>query len=121
MQNQKSKKDDSYYYRSYKNNGNNLLVNYSNLLLPFYKKSAVKEYFKKLEKVEDYNVKTNIYGLMLHMGIEVSDDKWEALAADNINRNFLYTYLKDKKHFQYLKDAGRFYFNKLSYKSFFCI
>lgn len=89
--------ESSYYYSSYKNEGNDLLVNYATLLLPFYKKPAVKEFFLKLAKVEDYIVNTDIYTTMIKLNLEVNNEIWTKLAADNINRHYLYSALKRVK------------------------
>lgn len=86
--------ENSYYFSSYKNQGNDLLVNYATLLLPFYNKPAVKEFFLKLSKVEDYIVNTDIYGIMIKLSLDVNPKIWTTLAADNINRNYLYKMLK---------------------------
>lgn len=94
-QNEQTKDNsDSYYYSSYKNKGNTRLVNYSVMLIPFYKKSAVQDYFLKLNKVTDYQVRTEIYSVLLDYGIEVPSSVWKELAADQINRNYLYSVLK---------------------------
>jgi hypothetical protein len=87
-------KVNSYYFSSYKNEGNDLLVNYATLLLPFYTKPAVKEFFLKLSKVEDYIVNTDIYSIMAKLNIDVENSIWSTLASDNINRNYLYSTLK---------------------------
>ena len=91
---EQGKKKGRYYYSSYKNKGNDLLVNYTTLLMPFYKKSAVQDYFLKLKKVQDYIVRTDIYVLLADRGIDVPSSVWEELAADNTNRNYLYKRLE---------------------------
>ncbi len=93
-QSAQSKKSSRYSYSSYKNQGNSLLVSYSNLLFPFYKKSAVQEYFSKLGKVQDFEVQTLINIQKIKHGIAVEDTVWSYLAADLINRNFLYQELE---------------------------
>lgn len=93
-QSEQGKKKGRYYYSSYKNKGNGLLVNYSTLLIPFYKKSAVQEYFLKLQKVQDYIVQTDIYCLLASKGLNVPNGIWEKLADNNTNRNYLYKRLK---------------------------
>lgn len=93
-QSEQGKKKGRYYYSSYKNKGNDLLVNYSTLLIPFYKKSAVQEYFLKLQKVQDYIVQTDIYCLLASKGLNVPQGIWGKLAEDNTNRNYLYKRLK---------------------------
>jgi len=70
------------------------LVNYSTLLIPFYKKTAVQEYFLKLQKVQDYIVQTDIYCLLAFKGLDVPVGIWEKLAEDNTNRNYLYRRLE---------------------------
>jgi hypothetical protein len=85
-----SKKKSDYYYGSYKNKGNDLLVNYAILLMPFYNKSDVQDFFKKLSNVEDYIIRTDIYGLLAKRGIPVDQLIWNELAEDNINRTYLY-------------------------------
>jgi uncharacterized protein YbaP (TraB family) len=89
-QSQKGKEPSKYSYTSYKNKGNFLLVNYTTLLIPFYNKPAVKDYFEKLKRVEDYKVKTGIAISLIEKNIEVPTDVWNDLAADLINRNYLY-------------------------------
>ena len=93
-QSEQGKKSSKYGYSSYKNQGNTLLVDYSNLLLPFYQKAAVKEYFDKLNKVKDYEVQTMINIQKVKRGISVEDTVWTYLAEDLINRNFLYKSLE---------------------------
>lgn len=93
-QSQKGKEPSKYSYSSYKNKGNFLLVNYTTLLIPFYNKPAVKEYFKKLTKVEDFKVRTGVYINLVEKNINVPDVIWEELAADLINRNYLYKRLE---------------------------
>lgn len=93
-QSEQASEESSYYYSSYKNEGNNLLVNYATLLLPFYNKPAVKEFFVKLKKVEDFMVNTEVYCTMLKLGLDVDNSIWTELAADNINRNYLYSKLE---------------------------
>jgi len=92
---EKSSQETSYYFSSYKNEGNDLLVDYATLLLPFYSKPAVKEFFSKLTKVEDYMVNTDIYTTMVNLNLEVDSELWNTLAADNINRHYLYTALEN--------------------------
>ncbi len=89
-QSQKGKDPSKYSYSSYKNKGNYMLVNYTTLLIPFYKKPAVKDYFEKLKRVEDYEVRTDIYIRLVEKNIDVPTQIWEELAADLINRNYLY-------------------------------
>ncbi|MBL4594102.1 MAG: TraB/GumN family protein [Flavobacteriales bacterium] len=77
-----------YYYSSYKNKGNNLLVNYTTLLIPFCDKKDVKEYFSKLERVEDYDIRTDINCKLVRNNITVKPSEWKALADDNINFSY---------------------------------
>ena len=63
-------------------------------MLPFYKKPAVKEFFLKLVKVEDYIVNTDIYTTMTILNLKVDSKIWTKLATDNINRHYLYSELK---------------------------
>ena len=97
-QEEHANQNDSYYFKSYKNEGNDLLVYYSTLLLPFYKKPAVQDYFLKLTKVDDYIVNTDIYSIMLKMNLSVDQKIWTTLASDNINRSYLYETLERIKH-----------------------
>ena len=90
---EQANQESSYYFSSYKNEGNDLLVNYATLLLPFYTKPAVKEFFIKLSKVEDYIVNTDIYSTMIKLELKVDTEIWTKLAADNINRSYLYNTL----------------------------
>jgi len=89
-QSQKGKEPSKYSYSSYKNKGNFLLVNYTTLLIPFYNKPAVKDYFVKLKRVEDYKVRTDIAIRLIDKNIEVPNKILEDLGADLINRNYLY-------------------------------
>jgi len=91
---EKGKKSSKYYYNSYKNKGNSQLVDYTILLMPFYNKPQVKDYFKKLQKVKDYKVKTDVYIAMINKGIEVPKKYWLELTEDLINRNYLFAHLK---------------------------
>jgi len=90
---EQANQESSYYFSSYKNEGNDLLVNYATLLLPFYTKPAVKEFFLKLAKVEDYMINTDIYSTMVKLNLEVDPEIWTKLSADNINRSYLYSTL----------------------------
>ena len=83
-----------YYYTSYKNQGNYELLRYCRILVPFYSKSAVREFFKKTEKVQDYKVQTDIACLKVIHGIKVSNETWLRLAQDVINVQYLYSKLK---------------------------
>ncbi len=83
-----------YYYTSYKNKGNYALLRYCRMLIPFYSKSAVQEFFDKTKKVQDYKVSTDIACLKIVNGIEVTEDTWLHLAQDIINKEYLYTKLK---------------------------
>ena len=94
---EKNKETNKYYYSSYKNKGNYLLVIYSRLLLPFIKKPGVSDYFEKLKKVEDYEVRTDIAILFEENGINVPKEEWEYLAEDIINKTNLYKTLERKE------------------------
>ncbi len=83
-----------YYYRSYKNQGNYKLIRYCRMLLPYYSKTEVKEFFVKLEKVQDYQIQTDLACLLLRHNLEVPQEKWERLASDIINKEHLYKSLK---------------------------
>ncbi len=84
-----------YYYSSYKNKGNNLLVNYTTLLIPFYDKKDVREYFNKLSRVEDYEVRTDVNCKLVLNNISVKAEEWKLLSNDNINYSYLYKSLED--------------------------
>ena len=92
---QAKEEDNSYYYRSYKNQGNYRLVRYARLLMPYYKKQAVKEFFTKMDRVQDYEVQTDINCMLVQRGIPVDTDKWKYLAEDVINNSYLYKSLKE--------------------------
>ena len=96
-QNEQGKKTNQYSYKSYKYEGNTLLVDYGKLLLPFYKKSSAKAYFEKLDKVKDFKVQTEINIEKIKYNIPVNDTVWNFLAKDLINRNFLFAELEDIK------------------------
>ncbi|MGV6861236.1 MAG: TraB/GumN family protein [Putridiphycobacter sp.] len=97
-QSEKAKdKSNAYYYKSYKNEGNSMLVSYTTLLMPFYNKPAVKEYFQKLSRIEDYKVRTDIAIRLVKMNIDVPASVWDALAEDLINRKYLFDELKYAK------------------------
>ena len=84
---------DRYRYESEKNQGNSELVDYSIMLMPFYKKADVQAYFLKLNKVQDYMVQTDIAVSKVKFGIDVQDSTWRFLAKDLINRSYLYELL----------------------------
>lgn len=90
---QAKEEENKYYYGSYKNEGNDVLVQYTKLLIPFYDKSEVKEYFKKMKKVQDYEVQTLVSCELLKKGRTVDSEIWSYLAADVINKRFLYKQL----------------------------
>ncbi len=84
----------TYYYASYKNKGNNLLVNYTTMLIPFYVKKDVKEFFIKLKKVQDYKVQTSINCKLIKNNIKVNNQVWKKLAENTINFSYLYEQLQ---------------------------
>ena len=83
-------KDKTYYYSSYKNKGNDFLIIYTKLLLPFYNKKEVKTYFNKLLTVQDYKLLTDVYCNMITNNISVDKSVWNYLANDVINYAYLY-------------------------------
>ncbi len=87
--------NNNYYYSSYKNKGNYKLVRYARLLMPYYKKSAVKEFFVKMNRVQDYEVQTDINCMLIQRGISVDDKMWNYLAEDVVNKVYLYRSLKE--------------------------
>lgn len=89
--------NNRYGYESTKNRGNQSLVSYSILLMPFSKKADVQQFFSKLEKVVDFKVQTDIAINKLKLGIDVPASNWEHLASDLINRNYLYERLEYKE------------------------
>ncbi|MFD1551313.1 hypothetical protein DNU06_12670 [Putridiphycobacter roseus] len=91
---EQGKKPSGYGYESYKNQGNDLLSNYITLLKPFEKKSDVAYFFHKLSLVQDYIVQTNIVLNQIQVKEPVSDSVLTYLAADLINREYLYGQLK---------------------------
>lgn len=93
----KQKDKTSYYYSSYKNKGNQTLVVYSKLLLPFYAKKEVKTYFDKLKTVQDYQLLTDINCNLVANNIIVNKEIWNYLANDVINYAHLYKALENIK------------------------
>jgi uncharacterized protein YbaP (TraB family) len=90
-QNDISKENNNRYrYESFKNQGNQDLIDYSVMLMPFYKKADVQAYFAKMDKVKDYMVQTDIAISKIKFGITVEDSLWNYLASDLINRAYLY-------------------------------
>jgi uncharacterized protein YbaP (TraB family) len=85
-----SKQNNRYYYSSYKNKGNYLLYNYINVLMPYYKKAEVQEFFEKMKRAQDYKVLTYLYCKMVQYDIDVDPEIWTFLAEDMINREYLY-------------------------------
>lgn len=94
---QATDKSNSYYYSSYKNTGNSRLVKYANMLIPYYKKKDVQEFFQKLDRVQDYKVQTDIACKLIANDIPVKIELWEYLAEDVINNSYLYESLEDIK------------------------
>ena len=84
-----------YYYTSYKNQGNYKLIRYCRMLMPYYAKLDVREFFGKLEKVQDYQIQTDLACLLILNQKEVSQATWNKLAADVINKHYLYESLKE--------------------------
>ncbi len=93
-QNEQAGENSSYYYSSYKNEGNKKLIQFVTILLPYYKKPEVQEFFKRLTRVKDFEVQTDVAVKMVIWYIPVENNKWEVLAKDPINRIYLYTQLK---------------------------
>lgn len=89
-QTEQGKESNSYRYSSYKNQGNSLLVSYCKLLIPFYKKGNVNEFFEKINRVQDYQIQTEINIAKVKFGVDVADSVWQHLAEDLINRSYLY-------------------------------
>lgn len=87
----------SYYYSSYKNKGNYKLVDYANMLIPFYHKKDVQDFFRRLKRVEDYEVQTAIACKLIQNKIDVDPSLWEHLAEDVINSSNLYQKLEKIK------------------------
>lgn len=90
-------KDKTYYYSSYKNRGNDFLIIYTKLLLPFYDKKEVKPYFNKLLTIQDYKLLTDVYCNMVTNNIPVKKSVWTYLASDVINYSYLYQELSKIK------------------------
>ena len=88
-------KPSKFQYDSYKNKGNGLLVNYCKILLPFYNKSEVFDFFAKLNKVQDFRVQTLINIEKTKYNIPINDSVWVYLANDLVNRSFLYEMLEE--------------------------
>ncbi|MGB0882538.1 MAG: TraB/GumN family protein [Vicingaceae bacterium] len=95
-QSERAKRNKSKYrYTSYKNIGNEELLNYTTLLIPFYKKKDVKEYFDKVNRVEDYQFKTDVNCKLIQKNISVAESEWVNLTNDEINYAYLYKALDD--------------------------
>jgi uncharacterized protein YbaP (TraB family) len=86
--------EQSYYYSSFKNKGNNSLVKYATMLIPFYKKKDVQQFFVKLKRVKDYEVQTDIAVKLIAHKIPVEENLWNYLAEDIVNKKYLYRKLK---------------------------
>lgn len=89
-QSELAEESSSYYYSSYKNEGNKKLVQFATILLPFYEKAEVQDFFNRLSRVKDYEVQTDVACQKINWKISVSSDQWLALAKDPINRSYLY-------------------------------
>ncbi len=89
--------ESEYRYESYKNRGNDELVHYSALLLPFYDKADVNLFYTKLTKVQDLEIQTDIAVQKMKNNIPVNDSIWIYLASNLINRNYLYKALSINK------------------------
>ncbi len=96
-QSEATKKSTSYNYNTYKNKGNNVLVNYSIMLIPFYNKSNVQEFFLRLYQIKDLKVKTDIFCELTKKNIKLPNDILNELAEDLVNRNYLFEKLSDIK------------------------
>lgn len=86
--------EQTYYYSSYKNRGNKTLLEYVTMLMPFYNKKDVQAFFTKLNRVQDYEVQTNVAIKKVQNGISVNDTTWDFLGDDIINITYLYSKLK---------------------------
>ncbi len=99
-QNQQSKSNQNSYNsqgNAYKYRQNDLLENYATILLPYHKNKAVKEFFDKLEQIENMHIKNEVYVRMTKSGLQVDTAIWSALAADPVNKAKLYKTLSDWK------------------------
>ena len=101
---EQGKKYSNYSYDSYKNQGNDLLTNYVTLLKPYDHKPDVAFFFKKLNLVKDYIVQTDINVERILLKETVNDSIWEFLAADLINRSYLYNSLKTIEKLDYFPE-----------------
>jgi hypothetical protein len=98
-QSEQTKGDNSYrsYYSSnYKNEENELLINYARILMPYFKKnSKVKVFIDKIGQIQNYNIRTNVYCLQQKRYGNVDTAIWNSLAANEINLATLYEKMKE--------------------------
>lgn len=79
-----------YRYESFENRGNEDLLNFATILLPFYTKTDVEFFFNKLNSVKDFKFQTDIAVNKARYGIIINDSVWTYLASNLINRSYLY-------------------------------
>lgn len=91
--------EDYGYYDDY-NYGNYKLDNYSTLLIPFMQEPGVKNYFDKLARSKDDNLRMSTAILMLRKNQQVPDSIWKKYSADAKYRISLYRQLKAAKHLE---------------------
>lgn len=90
----RAKNNTYYYYTSYLNKGNEELVMFSKMLMPFYKDKQVKAYFNKLKIVNDFSVRTDIATEFIKHKIAVPEKVWVDLLNDPINFAYVYSKLQ---------------------------
>ncbi|MCE3282822.1 MAG: TraB/GumN family protein, partial [Chitinophagaceae bacterium] len=90
--------EDNYnYYGSNEDNGNQKLVDYAVLLMPFWDHEEVRAFFDKLHLSKDKRLKFDMALLMLRNRKPVADSSIQQIAAQDNYRISLYRELEDQK------------------------
>jgi uncharacterized protein YbaP (TraB family) len=90
-------KDNYNYYGSNEDNGNQKLVDYGVLLMPFWEHEEVRAFFDKLNNTKDKRLKFDMILLMLRNGKPVPDSSIQAIAEQDNYRIKLYRELEEQK------------------------
>ncbi len=86
----------SYYSKNYKNETNDLLVNYAKILMPYYQKNKkVQAFIEKIGLLQNFDIRTKVFALQQYKYGDVDSQVWEILAKDEVNLSVLYKVMKD--------------------------
>lgn len=85
----------NYDYNYGEEYSNYKILNFTTLLTPFYNETPVKNYFDKLARIQDKQLKLDVSVLLLRKNIPVADTIWTAFARDMKWRIAAYNRLKE--------------------------